>query len=78
MKSQITIDGKTIDCELLSITITSPDLIRIGNKVTAYFPIGDNQIMEVMGNVTKIDEDAFWLNEIRFLKESCNFKLNIA
>lgn len=78
MKSQITIDAKTIDCELLEITIASPDLIRIGNKVTASFPIGDSQIMEVTGNVTKIDEDAFWLNEIRFFKDKCNFKLKIS
>lgn len=80
MISTITIGGVSYNVEIISIQVsTSPirvgtPAIRVGNKVTASWQRG-REFWEVTGFVTKIDGEAFWLNEVRFPKTSCNFKL---
>lgn len=48
--------------------------IALNDKVNVTYVVHDG-IMECTGYVTKIDDDAYWLNEIRFPKAFCSFEL---
>lgn len=65
------INGELIG-ELKSISFHNH--IRVGSKVKASFKCTD-YIMEVTGNVTKITDDSYYLNKIRFPMASCFFEL---